>query len=61
MEARRQVVLDLEQKAANYWKSRHLDSLDPLMRQTIRNWHTDSREWKEIAAEQPEWRKARRE
>lgn len=61
MEARRQVVLDLEQKAANYWKSRHLDSLDPLMRQTIRNWHTDSREWKEIAAERPEWRKARRE
>ena len=58
MEARRQVVLDLERNAGSYWDSRHKDVIDPLLRQTIRDWYKHSREWKEISAERPEWRKA---
>ena len=57
-QARRQVVLDLEDTARNYWDTRHMDLLDPLLRQTIRNWYKGSREWKQIAAERSEWRKA---
>lgn len=56
--ARRQVILDLARKAGSYWDSRHMDVLDPLLRQTIRNWYETSLEWKEIAAERPEWKKA---
>jgi hypothetical protein len=58
LEARRQVILDLERIAGSYWDSRRTDPLDPLLRQRIRNWYQGSREWNEIAAERPEWRKA---
>lgn len=60
-EARRQVVLDLARVAASYWDSRHKDFLNPRLRQTVRDWHQSSREWKEIAAEQEAWREAESE
>jgi hypothetical protein len=55
METRRQVTLDIAEKAGAYWDSRHGDALDPALRQTIRNWYEHSGEWKEIAAERPAW------
>jgi hypothetical protein len=57
-EVRRQVVLDLARNAARYWESRQSTALDPLVRQKIRDWYRRSREWKQIEAERPEWRKA---
>jgi hypothetical protein len=60
MDARRQVVLDLERNASSYWESRHMDSIDPLLRQTISDWYKHSREWKGISSERPEWRKAKK-
>ena len=58
MEARRQVVLDLQRNAGGYWDSRQLDVIDPLLRETIRDWYKRSSEWKEIAAQRSAWRKA---
>jgi hypothetical protein len=55
----RQVVLDLEPDASSYWESRHMDSIDPLRRQTIRYWYKHWPEWKEISFDRPEWRKAK--
>jgi hypothetical protein len=60
LEARREVLSDLESKAESYWVSRHLDPIDPSLRQTILDWYKHSREWKEISAGRPEWRKAER-
>jgi hypothetical protein len=57
-EIRRQVVLDLKRTAASYWESRHSDSINPILRQTIQNWYKHSHEWKEISAKRREWRKA---
>jgi len=55
---RRQVVLDLQRNAGGYWDSRQLDVIDPLVRETIRDWYKRSREWKEISAQRSAWRKA---
>jgi hypothetical protein len=57
--ARRQVVLDLERNAGSYWQSRHRHPIDAPLREKIRNWRQASREWQEIAAQRPEWEKAR--
>jgi hypothetical protein len=58
MAARREVVLDLRRNAGVYWDSRQLDVIDPLLRETIRDWYERSREWKEISAQRSAWRKA---
>jgi hypothetical protein len=60
MEARRQVVLDLHRHAGGYWDSRHMDVIDPVLRETVRDWYKRSREWKEISAERQAWRRAER-
>jgi hypothetical protein len=54
-EARRQVIADLARIAGDYWDARHRGSLDPRLRQTIREWYERSREWQEIAAQRPAW------
>jgi hypothetical protein len=58
IEIRRQVALDIERTASSYWESRYMDSIDPMLRRTIRDWYEHSREWKEISSERREWRKA---
>jgi hypothetical protein len=58
IEARRQVLLDLAHTAGSYWDARHKDVLDPLIRETIRNWYKRSSEWQQITAERAAWNKA---
>jgi hypothetical protein len=57
-EARRQVVLDLADKAGRYWNARHTDTLDPELESRIRTWYASSREWRQIVAERANWRLA---
>ncbi|MFB3829545.1 MAG: hypothetical protein ACE15B_22430 [Bryobacteraceae bacterium] len=54
-EARRQIVLDVERIAGRYWDSRHGDALDPSLRAPIHDWYTGSREWRQIAAQRPQF------
>jgi hypothetical protein len=58
MEARHHVVLDLKRNASSYWESRRLDRIEPTLQQTIRHWYKHSREWRQISAERPTWKKA---
>lgn len=58
VEARRQVTLDLKSIAARYWEARHKDPLDASLRQRIRRWYKGSKEWKAIASQASDWRKA---
>jgi hypothetical protein len=57
MEVRRQVALDVHRIAGSYWDSRHVDAIDPVLRQTIHDWYKHSREWKTISAERQQWRR----
>jgi hypothetical protein len=58
IEARRQVILDVAHAASSYWDSHNGDVLDPMLRQTVRNWYKNLREWKDIEAGRAAWNRA---
>jgi hypothetical protein len=57
-EARARILFELESQAGRYWDIHHKDSLAPALAATIRIWYSQSREWRDIAAQRTDWRDA---
>jgi hypothetical protein len=57
-EVRARILLELESQAGRYWDIHHKDSLPPTLATTIRDWYSQSREWRDIAAQRADWRDA---